>query len=109
MAENLEELAPPGGRRFGQCIPLFVADPYAGRHRGAAGIARAETARSSRSAGIDSAPLRRHCACPSTARTRRWNAFLAGNIRPGDVVVIRYEGPKGRPRYARDARGHGPR
>ena len=34
------------------------------------------------------------------------DAILAGRIRPGDVVVIRYEGPKRRPRDAGDARAH---
>ena len=32
------------------------------------------------------------------------DAILAGGIRPGDVLVIRYEGPRGRARDARDAR-----
>lgn len=31
------------------------------------------------------------------ARTRRWRAILADRIVAGDVVVIRYEGPKGGP------------
>ena len=31
------------------------------------------------------------------------DAILAGRIRPGDVIVIRYEGPRGRTRYAGDA------
>ena len=31
----------------------------------------------------------------------------AGGIKPGDVVVIRYEGPEGRPGHARDAAGDG--
>jgi len=30
-------------------------------------------------------------------------AIMAGKIKKGDCVVIRYEGPKGRPRHARDA------
>ena len=42
----------------------------------------------------------------STARTAAMEAILAGTIKPGDVVVIRYEGPKGGPGHARDARGH---
>ncbi len=33
-------------------------------------------------------------------------AILAGSIQPGSVVVIRYEGPEGRARHARDARGY---
>ena len=32
-------------------------------------------------------------------------AILAGAIEPGTVVVIRYEGPEGRPRHAGDAGG----
>ena len=28
--------------------------------------------------------------------------ILGGKVKSGDVVVIRYEGPKGRPRHARD-------
>ena len=34
------------------------------------------------------------------------DALTAGEIKHGDVVVIRYEGPEGRPRHARDARHH---
>ena len=30
-------------------------------------------------------------------------AILSNQIRPGDVIVIRYEGPQGRPGHARDA------
>ena len=33
-------------------------------------------------------------------------AIEQGHIQPGDVVVIRYEGPKGGPGYARDASRH---
>jgi len=33
-------------------------------------------------------------------------AVLHGSIKPGDVVVIRYEGPRRRPRHAGDALGH---
>ncbi len=33
-------------------------------------------------------------------------AIKGGKIVPGDVVVIRYEGPKGRPRHARDVESH---
>ena len=33
-------------------------------------------------------------------------AILAGQIRPGDVVVIRYEGPRGGPGHAGDAGAH---
>ena len=34
-------------------------------------------------------------------------AVQSGKIKPNDVVVIRYEGPKGRPGHARDAAGNG--
>ena len=33
-------------------------------------------------------------------------AIQAGKINPADVLVIRYEGPRGRPRHARDAGCH---
>ncbi len=33
-------------------------------------------------------------------------AVMAGEIEPGTVIVIRYEGPEGRPRHARDAGDH---
>ena len=33
----------------------------------------------------------------STARTRQWRPSSPASIKPGDVVVIRYEGPKGGP------------
>jgi dihydroxy-acid dehydratase len=34
-------------------------------------------------------------------------AIMAGEIQPNTVLVIRYEGPKGGPGHARDARHHG--
>ena len=37
---------------------------------------------------------------------RRWRRSSPAAIEPGDVVVIRYEGPKGGPGHARDAGGH---
>ncbi len=43
----------------------------------------------------------------STARRRPSRRCRRGQIKAGDVVVIRYEGPSGRPRHARDARRHG--
>ena len=42
-------------------------------------------------------PLRGHRPGCSTARTAAMEAILAGRINAGDVVVIRYEGPKGGP------------
>ena len=33
-------------------------------------------------------------------------AIIAGKVRDGHVVVIRYEGPRGRPRHAGDVQGH---
>ena len=44
---------------------------------------------------------------PARVFDREEDAFAAvkaGKIKPGDVVVIRYEGPEGRARHARDAR-----
>ena len=35
-------------------------------------------------------------------------AIFAGEIKPGDVVVIRYEGPEGRPGYAKCSRPRAP-
>ncbi len=35
------------------------------------------------------------------------DAVAEGEIEPGTVIVIRYEGPKGGPGHARDARHHG--
>ena len=43
----------------------------------------------------------------STARKRRSRPSSGRQIRPGDVVVIRYEGPSGGPGHARDARRDG--
>ena len=34
-------------------------------------------------------------------------AVQGDKIKPGDVLVIRYEGPEGRPGHARDAAGNG--
>ena len=49
----------------------------------------------------------------SIAKRPRSTAILAGRIKKGHVVVIRYEGPRGGPGHARDAvadqRDHGPR
>ena len=42
----------------------------------------------------------------STARTPPWRRSSPGSIEAGDVVVIRYEGPKGGPGHARDAGHH---
>ena len=44
---------------------------------------------------------------PFDSEERAMKAILGGKIRKGDVIVIRYEGPKGRPRHARDARPDG--
>ena len=104
MAENLAELDPPAPD--GAVVhPLSDADPRAGRHRGPPRLARAE------GRGGEGRRHRRRCASRarpacSTARTRRWRRSSPGKIKPGDVVVIRYEGPKGGPGHARDARDH---
>jgi len=38
-----------------------------------------------------------------TAKRKPFAAVQRGDVRPGDVVVIRYEGPSGRAGHARDA------
>ena len=95
MAENLAELDPPGARRPRR-VPARPADPRPGRHRDPARFARAE--------GCGGEGRRHRRARASTARARVFDGedaamdeILAGKIKPGDVVVIRYEGPKGGP------------
>ena len=46
------------------------------------------------------------CRMYSTPRRRCWHALEQGKIRKGHVIVIRYEGPQGRARHARDADAH---
>ena len=58
---------------------------------------------SSPATSVASTPVRRGC---STARRRRWRRCSPHEIVEGDVVVIRNEGPAGRPGHARDAGGH---
>ena len=95
VAENLADLAPPAPD--GVVVhPLSDPDPRAGRHRDPARIARAEGERRE-GRGHRPAALRRHARASSTARTRRWRRSSPGKIKAGDIVVIRYEGPKGGP------------
>ena len=42
----------------------------------------------------------------STSRKKRFAAVQARAYKPGDVIVIRYEGPKGGPGHARNAVHH---
>ena len=46
---------------------------------------------------------------PFDSENDAFDALTAGTIAAGDVIVIRYEGPKGSPGHARDARRHGGR
>ena len=95
MAENLADLDPPGPD--GDVVhPLSAPIHDAGRHRGPPRLARAEgRGGEGRRASTRRASTARP-AC-STARTRRWRRSSPGKIKPGDIVVIRYEGPKGGP------------
>ena len=95
MAENLAAPRPAEARRRDRA-PADEPDPRPGRHRGAARLAGAEgRGREGRRASTSRAS-RAPRAC-STARPRRWRRSSPGKIKAGDVVVIRYEGPKGGP------------
>ena len=105
MAENLAALDPPAPD--GDVVhPLVGPDPRPGRHRGAAPASLAPNGCVVKVAGHRRAAVRGHAHASSTARSSRWRRSSPGRIKPGDVVVIRYEGPKGGPGHARDARGH---
>ena len=78
-------LKPTGG------LVILQRQPRAGRRGG-------QGRRPRRRARI---AARRAC---STAKKRRSTRCSARPIKPGDVVVIRYEGPERRARHARDAR-----
>ena len=58
---------------------------------------RAARARSRRSRGVKRAAITRPGARVRVARRTACAAILADRIQPGDVIVIRYEGPKGGP------------
>ncbi len=85
-----------GARRRGRA-PARAPDPRRRRHRGADRLARSQGRRGQGGRASTSLQLRRRRPGCSTARTPRWTAILAGEIEPGTVVVIRYEGPKGGP------------
>jgi dihydroxy-acid dehydratase len=94
MAENLEELDPPGP-------DTDVVHPLSAPIHAVGGIAVIEGSLAPKGAvvkiaGIDSMRF------DGTARVfdgedAAMTDILAGKIQPGDVVVIRYEGPKGGP------------
>ena len=95
MAENLADIAPPDVD--GDDHPRArQADPQDRRADHPQGLARA------RGRGREVGRLRRLDASPappgsSTASGPRWTRWPTGTITAGDVVVIRYEGPKGGP------------
>ena len=69
-----------------------------GRHRRAQGQPRAPgRRRQARRRGRGHAPAQRPGQRSSIPRTRPCEAIFAGAVRRGDVVVIRYEGPRGGP------------
>jgi dihydroxy-acid dehydratase len=94
MAENLEELAPPGPD--GDVVHPLSNPIHA---QGGIAIVRGSLAPNGgvvKVAGIDQLRFE------GTARVfdgedAAMTEILAGKIKPGDVVVIRYEGPKGGP------------
>ncbi len=72
------------------------ADPPHRRHHHPQGLARARGGR--REVGrLRRRRLRGHAPGSSTASGPPWTPSSDGTLRPGDVVVIRYEGPKGGP------------
>ena len=94
MAENLEAIDPPAPD--GDVVHPLDAPIHA-----LGGIAVLQGSLAPKGAvvkvaGIDVQPLRGDGAS-STARTGRWTPSSAAAIQPGDIVVIRYEGPKGGP------------
>ena len=96
MAENLADARPARARRRRSCTRS--SDPI--HAEGGIAVLRGSLAPKGavvKVAGIDSASASRAPRACSTARTAAMEAILAGKIEPGDVVVIRYEGPKGGP------------
>ena len=95
MAENLDALDPP--KPDGEVVhPLVRPDPRPGRDRDPARLARAERRRREGRRASTSPASTAPPGC-STARTPRWRRSSPGKIKAGDIVVIRYEGPKGGP------------
>ena len=96
VAENLAELDPPAARRRRSCTRSATpSTPRAGSRSCAGSLAPQGAV--VKVAGIDTLALRGRAPGSSTARTPRWTRSSPGEIEPGDVVVIRYEGPKGGP------------
>ena len=104
MAENLEALSPPG---LDDDVLRSLDRPI--HKTGGLTILKGSLAPEGavvKSAGFDDSTF------TGTARVfdgerAAMDALEADQIHHGDVVVIRYEGPKGGPGHARDARDHG--
>ena len=88
--------ARPARARRQRRAPAGRRHPRPGRHRRAPGLAGPEGLRWSRWPASTSTASRARPGC-STARPRPWRRSSPGGINPGDIVVIRYEGPKGGP------------
>ena len=103
MAENLDEIAPPA---IDDDVIRSLDRPI--HKTGGLTILKGSLAPEGavvKSAGFDDSVF------TGTARVfdgerAAMDALEAGQITAGDVVVIRYEGPKGGPGHARDARDH---
>ena len=105
IAENLADLDPPDARRRRRA----PARRRRSTRRAASRSSRGSLAPKGavvKVAGIDRDALRGPGPRVRRRGPRRWRRSSPGKIKPGDVVVIRYEGPKGGPGHARDARGH---
>ena len=95
MAENLAELDPP--KPDGEVVhPLSAPIHAQGGIAVLRGIARAE-GRRREGRRHRRAALRRHRARVRRRGRARWRRSSPGKINAGDIVVIRYEGPKGGP------------
>ena len=95
VAENLRRSTRPAPD--GDVIhPLDRPDPRHRRHRRAHRLAGAQ-GRGGQGGRHRLRPLRGHRPRVRRRGRRRWRRSSPGRIEPGDVVVIRYEGPKGGP------------
>ena len=95
VAENLAKRSIRRPPTAGSSAPCPPRSPAPAASRSWAGRC-ARRGRSSRTPASLSTCSRARHAC-STARRRRWPPWRTARSRPGDVVVIRYEGPKGGP------------